>query len=387
MTEIPYSVNKSSLIEKIAEFANDGKIQGINDLRDESDRNGMRIYIELKRNANTKIVINNLFRYTAMEKAFTIKNLVLTHDGKKPEVLSVRDLIAHFIAHRLDVITRRTQYLLRKAKERLHIIEGRKIAINNIDEVVKIIKGSENVKDAETQLIARFSLSEIQAKDILEMRLSSLTKIRIDELIEEEQKVLKDIAYYTKILSDESEKLKIIKDESEAIITKYTNARMTEIDVTTSLDEVDAKMFIEDEDTLLILSKNGYFKRVTMESYKLQNRGGKGKSKSSFREEDAIQDVFQVSSHDKILIFTADGQVFSQNAYDFPITQRTSKGTHTAQYISLKEGDKVVDCGYPKGEFPPDKYIFFATAKGLIKRQRLTSSATSELHGIKQLES
>ena len=265
VTEIPYTVNKALLIEKIADLVNEGKIDGINDLKDESDRRGMRIYIELKKSANPKVVINNLFKHTALERAFTIKNLVLTHNGKKPEVLSVRDIIAHFIAHRLDVITKRTQFLLRKRKERLHIVEGRKIAINNIDEVVRIIKTSTDPKDAKQNLIQKFAFSEVQAEDILEMKLSSLTKLRIDELNAEEQQLHQDIAYYTKILTDENEKLKIIREESEAIIKKYSDPRKTEIDIAATLDEADAKSFIDDKETLLILSKNGYLKRVDLE--------------------------------------------------------------------------------------------------------------------------
>jgi DNA gyrase subunit A len=386
VTEIPYTVNKAALIEKIAEFATGGKIQGIHDLRDESDRRGMRIYIELKKSANAKVVINNLFKHTAMERAFTIKNLVLTHNGKKPEVLSVRDIIAHFIAHRLDVITKRTLFLLRKRQERLHIVEGRKIAISNIDDVVQIIKQSSDPKDAKIKLISKYAFSELQADDILEMKLSSLTKLKIDELIAEEQQLLQDIAYFKKILADENEKLKIIKEESENIITKYSDPRKTEIDLTSNLDEVDAKSFIEDKDTLLILSKNGYLKRVDLEDYKKQQRGGKGKSKTGFREEDQIQDMFQVSSHDKILLFTNNGTVFVQNAYDIPIVARTAKGSHLAQFIQIKENDKVVDIVViRKGEFPPNKYIFFATAKGQIKKTALDEFSNIRSTGIRAI--
>ncbi|HWQ58648.1 MAG TPA: DNA gyrase subunit A, partial [Clostridia bacterium] len=322
VTEIPYQVNKARLVEKIAELVHDRRIEGISALRDETDRHGMRIVIELKRDVNANVILNQLYKHTQMQDTFGVIMLCLV-DGE-PKVLNLREMLYHYLRHQEQVVTRRTQYDLDRAKERLHILEGLLIALDNIDEVVDIIKHSESVPAAKAALCARFGLSEKQAQAILDMRLARLTGLEREKILEERDELKKIVEYYESVLADEGKLLGIIREEILEIRRKYADERRTAIEPAS--DDIDLDDIIQEEDMAVTMTHLGYVKRITPDAYKAQNRGGKGVIGQATREEDFVEHLFVTSTHNNIMFFTNTGRAFKIKCYNLPEAGRTAKG-------------------------------------------------------------
>ena len=336
VTELPYQVNKSRLIERIADLVKDKKIDSISDLRDESDRNGMRIVIELKKDANANVVLNQLYKNTQLQDSFSVNMLALvqTHDGKfVPRVLNIRQAIDHYIDHQKDVIVRRTKFDLDKAEARAHILEGLKIAIDNLDEVIKTIRSSKNEALAKERLIEKFSFTEKQAQAIVDMRLGRLTALEREKIENEYKELLEKIKYYKDVLANEFMVLNIIKDELNEIRNKYADERRTKIieDET----EIDIEDLIEEEESVITLTHFGYIKRIPADTYKSQRRGGKGIIGLSTREEDFVENLFVTSTHNFILFFTNKGKVYRLKAYEIPESGRQARGTAIVNLLQL----------------------------------------------------
>ncbi|HHW31326.1 MAG TPA: DNA gyrase subunit A [Clostridiaceae bacterium] len=370
--DLPYQVNKAKLIEKIAELIKDKKIEGISDLREESDRiDPVRIVIELKKDANAQIVLNQLYKHTQMQDTFSVNMLALiqTEDGKfEPRILTLRQVIDHYIRHQLDVITRRTKFDLDKAEARAHILEGLKIAIDHLDEVIKIIRGSKNEANAKVALMKRFEFSDKQAQAIVDMRLGRLTALEREKLEEEYNDILEKIKYYKDILANEHLKLKIIKDQLLVIKQKYADERRTEI--TTGETEIDIEDLIQEEKEVITLTHFGYIKRMPADMYKSQRRGGKGIAGLSTREEDFVENLFTTLTHDYILFFTNKGKVYRLKAYQIPEAGRHAKGTAIVNILELDSDEKVTTV-IPIAEYKEDLYLIMATKYGLVKKTRL----------------
>lgn len=377
VTEIPYMVNKAALVTKIAELVHDKRLEGISDIRDESDREGMRIVIELKKDVNSAVVLNYLYKHTQMQDAFGVIMLALV-DGE-PKVLSLHQLLFHYLEHQKEVITRRTRYDLDKAEARAHILEGLLIALDNIDEIVRIIRGSANTGIAKAQLIERFGLSDKQAQAILDMRLARLTGLERERLQEEYEQLEKTIAYLRAVLADEKMVLGIIREEILQIKAKYADERRTEISM---LDgEIDPEDLIQEENVVLTLTHFGYVKRIPCTTYRSQNRGGKGVMGMTTREEDYAEHLLVTSTHDEIMFFTNKGRVYSLKGYEIPEAGRTARGTAIVNLLQLDGGEKVTAM-IPLPREVEGHYLVMATKDGLIKKTAIDEFANLRKAGL-----
>jgi len=377
ITEIPYQVNKARLIEKIAELVRDKKVEGISDLRDESDREGMRIVIELKRDANANVVLNKLYKHTQLEDTFGVIMLAIVNG--EPKVLNLKEVLTHYLDHQKDIITRRTQFDLNKAEERAHILEGLKIAIDNLDEVIKLIRGSENTQIAKTGLMETFTLSEKQAQAILDMRLQKLTGLEIEKVEEEYEDLIKLINHFKEILANERLMLNIIKDELIEIKEKYGDERRTEI--TRAIGEINIEDMITEEEVVITLTHFGYIKRLPADTYKSQKRGGKGIAALTTREEDFVENLITSSSHDYLLFFTNFCRVYKLNVYEIPEARRQAKGTAIVNLIPLSPNETVA-ATIPVGRQFDSKYLVLATKNGIIKKTQLSQFESTRKSGL-----
>ena len=379
VTELPYQVNKRQLIAAMADQVRDKRLEGISDIRDETDRNGMRIVIELKKDANAQVVLNRLFAQTQMQTTFGVTMLALVNNQTQPRILSLRHMLDEYLAFQEEIITRRTQYDLKKALERQHVLEGLLIAEENIDEVIKTIR--ESYDDAKERLMAKFNLSEIQAQVVLDMQLKRLQGLEREKLQNEYDELEKRIEYYRELLSDENMLKGVLKDELIAIRDKYGDERRTEIqDVE---DEIDIEDLIEEEQCVFTLSHAGYIKRVPASTYRAQKRGGRGVTGQTLKEEDFVESVFSASTHDYILFFTSLGKVHRKKGYRIPEAGRTAKGTNIVNILPLEPGESVT-AGITVHEFDEDNLIF-VTKQGTVKRLELSSLNTARKAGIRAL--
>ena len=378
VTEIPYMVNKAKLIEKIAEMVHEKTVEGISDIRDESDREGMRIVIELKRDVNANVVLNTLYKHTQLQDTFGAIMLALV-DGT-PKILSLRQMIHHYLEHQEDVIRRRTQYDLNKAEARSHILEGLIIALDNIDEVIKLIRSSRTGQEAKEGLMSRFGLSERQAQAILDMRLQRLTGLERDKIEAEYAELQKLIAYYKEVLANESMVLGIIKDEITEIKRKYADERRTEISALEG--EIDMLDLIAEEDMVVTLTHYGYVKRLPKATYRAQKRGGKGIVGTTTREEDFVEQMYVVNTHDTLMFFTNRGRVYQLNCYQIPEAGRTARGTAIVNLLQLDAGEKVKALLPVPAEKVAGHYLIMATRNGVIKRTELSEFTNLRKSGL-----
>ena len=378
VTEIPYMVNKAKLIEKIAEMVHDKTVEGISDIRDESDRRGMRIVIELKRDTNASVVLNTLYKHTQLQDTFGAIRLALV-DGE-PKVLSLKQIIFHYLQHQEDVIRRRTKYDLDKAEARSHILEGLMIALDNIDEVIALIRASRTAQDARDGLMSRFGLTERQAQAILDMRLQRLTGLERDKIEAEYAELQKLIAYYKEVLADERKLLGIIKDEILEIKRKYADERKTEV---SAMDgEIDMLDLIDEEDMVVTMTHFGYVKRLPKTTYRAQRRGGKGVVGATTREEDFVEQMYVTSTHDPLMFFTNRGRVYQLNCYEIPEAGRTARGTAIVNLLQLDPGEKVTAMLPIPQEKTEGHYLVMATKQGVIKRTELSEFANLRKAGL-----
>jgi DNA gyrase subunit A len=378
ITEIPYQVNKSNLIVRIADLAKDRKIDGISDLRDESDRNGMRIVIELRRGAIPKIVLNQLFTHTQLQLNFGVINLALV-DGR-PKELSLREMIDLFIVHRKEVVIRRIEYELRKAEERAHILEGLKIALENIDEVIAIIKKSQNVNTARQNLMHRFKLSEVQAQAILDMRLQKLTSLETKKILEELREVLEKIKYYKSLLASEKKILGVVKEETAEIAKTYGDERRTEI-VPEEVQEFNIEDLIAKEDMVILTSNKGLIKRVPVSAYRRQGRGGKGSSSTRLTDTDFVEQLFIASTHDYITFITSEGKAYWLKVHEIPEASRASRGQSIKMLLSISNNEEITTVVFLK-DFTDNTYFFMMTLKGIVKKVKTSDFSNARTRGI-----
>ena len=365
VTEIPYQVNKAKLVEKIAELVKDKKLEGISDLRDESNRNGMRIVIELKRDANANIVLNKLYKHSQMEDTFSIIMLALVNG--EPKVLNLKQVLYHYVQHQKDVVTRRTKFDLNKAEARAHILEGLRIALDNLDEVIKLIRGSKTTQEAKEGLMNRFNLSEVQAQAILDMRLQRLTGLERDKIEAEYEELLKKINRLREILSDERLLLNVIKQELAIIKENYADERRTEI--RHAEGEIDMRDLIENEEVAVTLTHFGYIKRMPIDTYKSQNRGGRGISALTTREEDFIKELITTQTHSRLLFFTNKGRVYRLNAYEIPEAKRQAKGSAIVNLLQLNSDEKIATM-ISIDDASDAQYLLLATKNGIVKKTK-----------------
>jgi DNA gyrase subunit A len=380
ISEIPYMVNKKRLIEQIAELVNDKKIDGVGDLRDESDRDGMRIVVELKRDAVAEIVINQLYKHTALQESFGVNMLAIV-DGK-PRLLNLKEALKAFVDHRKDVVTRRTAYDLRKAEERLHVLEGYRIALDNLDAVIALIRNAADPKVAKDGLMTNFGLSEIQAQAILDLRLQRLTGLERDKIMEEHRETVELIAKLRAILADETEIYKIIVEELKEIKKNYGDERRTKI--IDRSEEISIEDLIVDEDMAVTISHEGYIKRNPVTLYRAQRRGGKGKIGTTTREEDFVEYMFIASMHAYILFFTTIGKVYWIKVHELPQASRAARGRPIVNLLNLESGERV-SAFLPVREFQQGRYIVFATKNGLIKKTELMAYGNPRPSGIRAI--
>jgi DNA gyrase subunit A len=377
ITEIPYTVNKSKLVAKIAELVREKKLTEISDLRDESDRKGMRVVIELKQIAIPQVVLNKLFKHTQLETGFGVNQIALV-DGV-PQMLNVKQVLHYFIEHQKDVIVRRTRYELRKAEERAHILEGLVIALENIDEVIAIIKASADDAEAKARLMERFGLSEAQTEAILEMRLRRLTGLERHKIEAELAELREKIAWYQKVLGDVTLVLQIIKDEMAEIRAKYANKRRTEI--TAAAKDLDVEDLIAEEDMVVTITMAGYVKRLPVATYRQQKRGGKGISGVNLKESDFVEQLFISSTHDYVLFFSTKGKVYRMKVHELPVGSRHARGTAIVNLLPFEQGERIA-AGITTREFSEDEYLLFATKNGLVKKTALKAYDRSRRDGI-----
>jgi len=378
VTELPYAVNKATLIEKIAELVKEKRVEGIQDLRDESDRHGMRIVIELKKFENTDAVLANLFKHTAMQSTFGAIMMAVA-DGQ-PKILTLLEIFRYFLDHRIDVVIRRTRFDLEKAEAKAHILKGLKIALNNIDDVVQLIRSSPSGREAKSRLMEQYSLSDDQAQAILEMRLQRLTELEIDKLNKELTELLEQIDWLKKILADEQLVLNIIKEELIELRDKYGEERKT--DIVEGLDDIVQEDLIPVEDMVVTMSKGGYIKRCPVDTYRQQNRGGKGKIGMGTKEEDILEHLFIASTHDTLLIFTNYGKVYWKRVFELPAASRISKGRAWVNLLPLSEDERVMFCT-PITEYRDDTFVVMLTEQGIIKKTALTAYQHKRVNGTK----
>ena len=363
VTEIPYQVNKAKLVERIAELVKDKKIEGISDLRDESNRNGMRIVIELKRDVNANIVLNNLYKHSQMEDTFSVIMLALVNG--QPKVLNLKQILYHYVQHQKDVVTRRTKFELNKAEARAHILEGLRIALDNIDAVISLIRGSKTTQEAKTGLMNKFGLTDIQAQAILDMRLQRLTGLERDKIEAEYEELIKKINRLKEILANERLLLNVIKEEMLIIKENYADERRTEI--RHAEGEIDMRDLIEDEEIAITLTHFGYIKRLPADTYKSQRRGGRGISALTTREEDFVKHLVSTTTHSRLLFFTNKGRVFRLNAYEIPEGKRQAKGSAIVNLLQLGPNEKIATL-LAIDEKDENKYLLLATKNGIVKK-------------------
>ena len=363
VTEIPYQVNKAKLVERIAELVKDKKVEGISDLRDESNRNGMRIVIELKRDVNANIVLNNLYKHSQMEETFSVIMLALVNG--QPKVLNLKQILYHYVQHQKDVVTRRTKFELNKAEARAHILEGLRIALDNIDAVISLIRASKTTQEAKSGLMEKFGLTDIQAQAILDMRLQRLTGLERDKIEAEYEELIKKINRLKEILANERLLLNVIKEEMLIIKEKYADERRTEI--RHAEGEIDMRDLIEDEEIAITLTHFGYIKRLPADTYKSQKRGGRGISALTTREEDFVKHLVSTTTHSKLLFFTNKGRVFRLNAYEIPEGKRQAKGTAIVNLLQLGPNEKIATL-LAIDEKDDNKYLLLATKNGIVKK-------------------
>ena len=382
VTEIPYQVNKADMIKKIADLVNDKKLEGISTIRDESDRNGMRIVFVLKRDAIPNIVLNKLFKYSPLQSSFSVNTIALVKG--RPQMLNLKDMIKHFVDHRHDVVVRRTKFELKKAEDRCHILEGLIIASDNIDEVIALIKASKNAEDARDNLIKKFKLSEIQAKAIVEMRLRQLTGLEQDKLRSEYEEIKKLIEDLKDILSNEDRRMNIISEELNEIKEKYGDARRSVIEY--SGGDLSIEDMIPDEKVVITISHAGYIKRTSLDEYKVQNRGGVGQKASTTRNEDFLEDLFVGTNHQYMLFFTQKGKCFWMRVYEIPEGSKTSKGRAIQNLINIEQDDKVKAFICTKDlkdeDYINNHYVIMATKKGQVKKTSLEQYSRPRVNGI-----
>lgn len=363
ITEIPYQVNKSVLVEKIAELVNDKKIPGITDIRDVSSMKGIKILIDVKKGESAEVILNRLYKFTALESSFGFNMVALV--GGRPQLLTLENILTEFLNHRIEVVTRRTRYKLMKAEERMHIVEGLRIAVQNIDEVVKIIKESKDTPTAKKALMDRFDLSEVQSQAILDMRLAKITGLEIDKLNEEYEQLKKDIEYYNSILNSKSKLMSVIREEIVDIKTRYGDERKTEI--ADSIDDIDYEDLIPNDEMVVTITHNGYIKRTLLNNFTAQKRGGKGKIGAANKNEDFVEEIIYTTNKSHLFIFTTKGKVHFLKVYQIPEQSRDSKGRHISNLLSLDENEKIASF-LTLPEKDDTKSIFFATKYGVVKR-------------------
>ena len=378
VSELPYQVNKAQLIEHIAELVHDKKIEGISDLRDESDRTGIRMVIEIKKGFDAQVILNFLFTHTNLQQSFNINNLALVNG--RPEILDLKQMLTAFIAHRKVVITRRTIFDLDAARKREHILQGLKIALDNIDEVIRIIKESSSVVNAKENLMVRFSFSEIQANAILDMRLQKLTSLETQKIVDELNEVLALIAHLEDLLAHEEKIYGVIKEETRELSEKFGDDRKTEI-LDQELENVDMEDLIQEEDMVVLISIEGYVKRVPLNAYRNQGRGGKGSNSANLKDEDIVQDIHVANTHDYFLIISNLGNAYWVKTYQFPEGSRTSRGKHIRSMLDMVEGE-VIKAVVPIKEFSKDRYIVMVTSKGLVIRIATHDFRNAKAKGI-----
>ena len=377
VTEIPYQVNKAKLLERIADLVREKRLEGISDLRDESDRDGMRMVIELKRDAVSQVVLNHLFQMTPMQSSFGIINLAIV--AGQPRVLGLKPLLQHFITHRRDVVTRRTIYELRKAEEREHILLGYKIALDNIDEIVELIKTSASPAEARERLLARFGLSEIQAQEILNLRLQRLTGLERDKIMQELAEIQIEIGRLKSILADEGLLMSVIVGELESIREQYGDERRTEI--VDEAGDIDIEDLIADEEMVVTVSHSGYIKRAPIAQYRSQRRGGRGRTGMNTREEDFVADLFVASTHTRLFVFTDKGRVFQIKVYEVPKGGPAARGRPIVNLIQTEPGEKIRAI-LPVREFDDEHYIIMATRLGVVKKTVLSAYQNIRANGL-----
>ncbi|MBU8580081.1 DNA gyrase subunit A [Bacillus paralicheniformis] len=378
ITEIPYQVNKARLIEKIADLVRDKKIDGITDLRDESDRNGMRIVIELRRDANANVLLNNLYKQTALQTSFGI-NLLALVDGQ-PKVLSLKQCLEHYLDHQKVVIRRRTAFELRKAEARAHILEGLRVALDHLDEVISLIRNSQTAEIAKNGLIEKFSLTEKQAQAILDMRLQRLTGLEREKIEEEYRGLVELIAELKAILADEEKVLEIIREELTEVKERFNDERRTEI-VTSGLETIEDEDLITRENIVVTLTHNGYIKRLPSSTYRSQKRGGKGIQGMGTNEDDFVEHLISTSTHDTILFFSNKGKVYRSKGYEIPEFGRTAKGIPIINLLEVEKGEWI-NAIIPVSEFDDESYLFFTTRHGISKRTPLSQFANIRNNGL-----
>ena len=382
VTEVPYQVNKAEMIKRTADLVNEKKIEGISDIRDESDRDGIRIVYELRRDAISNVVLNNLYKFTSLQSSFSINNVALVHG--RPMTLNLKDLIVHFVNHRHEVVVRRTQYELSEAEKRAHILEGLLIALDHLDEVIALIRASQTPQIAQDGLMQQFQLSELQSKAILEMRLQRLTGLERDKIREEYNELMKLIEYYRDILSNEELRMDIIKDELNDIRTKFGDERRTE--VVYSGDDISMEDMIADEEVVITISHLGYIKRTALSEYRTQGRGGRGAKGSSTRDADFVEHIYVATNHNHMLFFTEKGRCYWLKVYNIPEGNKTSKGRAIQNLISLSPDDKVKAFINVKDleneEYISNNFIIMATRNGTIKKTALEAYSRPRLSGI-----
>ena len=380
VSELPYQVNKRQLIKNIAEQVKDKRIEGISDLRDETDRNGMRMVIELKKDANPQVVLNTLFKQTALQSSFGIIMLALVDDQKQPKILSLRQIIDEYLAFQMEVLTRRTEFDLRKARERAHLLEGLLIAQDNIDEVIRIIRSAYD--DAKIRLMERFGLDDVQAQAILDMRLKALQGLDREKLQAEYDELMVRINYYLELLADESKLKAVLREELLEIRDKFGDKRKTEIqDIE---DEIDIEDLIEEETCVFTLSKQGYVKRMPVDTYRTQGRGGRGVNAQNLKEEDYVKSLNIASTHDHILFFTNIGKVHHRKGYQIPEAGRTARGTAMVNVLPLEPGEAVTAMVVTR-EFDENEYLMMVTRKGTVKRIPFIALKTNRKTGIRAI--
>jgi len=377
ISEIPYQVNKSSLLQQIADLVKMRKIEGIADIRDESDKRGTRIVLELRRGANAGIILNNLYKHTYMEKRFSIIMLALF--DRRPEVVGLKRFLQAFVDHRVEVITRRTLYELKKAEDRLHILEGLRIASEHIDAIIELIKKSKDPDDARKRLMRRYHLSEVQAQAILDIRLQRLTSLERVKVKQEYEEVQKNISYLKKLLVDDSMKMKVIIEELETVKEKYADPRRTEI--ISETEELTIEDFIEEEEMVITVTMNGYIKRTPLSVFRKHNRGGKGTKGMATRDGDFVKDIFITSTHHYILILTQKGKIFWLKVYDIPELSSSSKGQAIVNLIQIDKDDSVATATAVR-EFKEDEYLIMVTRNGYIKKTTLSEFSSPRPSGI-----
>jgi DNA gyrase subunit A len=386
ITEIPYQVVKSDLIKKIADLVDDKKIEGISDIRDESDRNGIRVVIELKREAISSVVLNQIYSQTPLQTSYGVNNVALVHG--KPMILNLKDLIRHFVAFRHEVVVKRTQYELREAEKRAHILEGLLIALDHLDEVIKLIRGSKDADEAKAGLINNFSLSEIQAKAILEMRLQRLTGLERDKIRAEYDELMKTITYLKRILDEEPLRYTIIKEELEEVKAKFGDERRTKIEFADG--DINIEDLISNEEVVVTISRLGYIKRTLSSEYKTQNRGGRGSKGGATRDADFIEHLFMATNHNYILFFSNAGRCYWKKVYEVPEGEKTSKGRAIQNLINIPADEKIMAflavSNLSDDEYLDNNYLIFCTKNGIIKKTTLRAYSNVRQGGVNAID-